>query len=138
MCRLPKTEERFIKIPQLSKNIIKNISVHFTFVNTSIIIMISSSSCTNLQSELLLPNEVLGVEMRWSIRYTKNCGKSVESVSTLSNRIGQFILHLALFGVIKVLCEPSSIWTTSPAKSLVTSSGLESSLKCTSPVQLFS
>ena len=63
------------------------------------------------------------------------CGKSVESVSIYQKDSGNLLLLLALFGVVKVLCEPSSIWITSPAKSLVTSSGLESSVKCTSPMQ---
>ena len=63
------------------------------------------------------------------------CGKSVESVSIYQIDSASLFLPLALFGVVKVLCVPWSIWSTSPAKSLITSSGLESSVKCTSPMQ---
>ena len=61
--------------------------------------------------------------------------QSVESVSIYQIDSDKLFLLLALFGVVKVLCESWSIWITSPATSLVTSSGLESSLKRTSPMQ---
>ena len=43
-------------------------------------------------------------------------------------------LPLALFGEMKVMLEPWSIWSTSPARSLASLSGMDSSLACTSPM----
>ena len=63
-------------------------------------------------------------------RHQTLCGKSVKSVSIYQIDSGNLFLPLALFGVVKVLCVPWSIWSTSPATSLLTSSGLESSVMC--------
>ena len=96
-----KLKNALIKICRYRKTSLKYFS--FTFVNTNIIVMIT----TNLQlaTELFLLNEVLRVEMRWSIRDSKDCGKSVESVSIYQLEIdsGILFLRLTLFGVVKVL-----------------------------------